>query len=538
MKKQCIAAVQAAAESVGRERLTDAELRGIDDRLSGTMRRLAQTEEGWQGMSRDMRVSLAAERAMEEIRAEAVRKVENAQRQVVATAHTQERIAQLKRAFGDNQTGAVVHDIEQTRQYVNGIKNESMSQLMDLVDAARSGEGAGAGRRLAMWMFDTDNPKMSRDLATEIFRNAEGSTGNKTAQAGAKAYLGVIEGMRERFNAAGGDVRRLDYGYIPQPHDSAKVRGAGDTGAQERWVADTLPRLDRARYVLEDGSRMNDQQVTELLRSAWETIGTEGLNKQEPGAFRGSGGAANRGSDSRQIHFKDADAYLDYMRQYGRGSMYDAVIGHVGGMARNIGVVERYGPNPNAQMRLQMDLAERADGGKQRVFGLRPEQYWSVVNGTAGAADSARLAQIGTDIRNIQTFGKLAGAVLSSVTDLGTYMVTTGYNKLPYWDSLGNIRRAAKSDVQDFMNTHGLIAESMIGDLNRWSGGTLRQNWSGRLANTTMKLSLMNAWTDTLRRGFQLSMMKGLGRMAEKDWGALSEWDRTHMERKGVSEAD
>jgi hypothetical protein len=48
-------------------------------------------------------------------------------------------------------------------------------------------------------------------------------------------------------------------------------------------------------------------------------------------------------------------------------------------------------------------------------------------------------------VRNVQTFGKLAGAVISSITDVGTYAVSTGYNKLPYWDAIANIGKVAAS---------------------------------------------------------------------------------------------
>jgi hypothetical protein len=33
-----------------------------------------------------------------------------------------------------------------------------MGRLMDLIDAVKSGEGATAGRRFAMFLFDADNP--------------------------------------------------------------------------------------------------------------------------------------------------------------------------------------------------------------------------------------------------------------------------------------------------------------------------------------------------------------------------------------------
>jgi len=541
MKRECIEAVQAAAKALGREKpLTAGQLADIDSRISRTMRELARTEEGWQGLTPDQRLGMAAERAMQDVQAEAARKVRNAELQIVKTAAVEQRIAEALKTFeGDKRAHALVRDIDETSSTIQGIKMEAMGNLVRLMDAVKSGEGAGAGRRIAMFLFDADNPHMRGDLAAEIFGNADGRTGNKVAQEGAKAWLKVIEDLRQRFNNAGGDVGRLDYGYLPQPHDAALVRAAG----REAWVAKMLPLLDRGRYVDEAGARLGDAEVSRILSGIWETIATDGLNKMEPGAGGSSGARANRGSERRELHFKDSDAFLSYVQEFGAGSMYDAMVGHVGRMARDIGLVERYGPNPNAQMRLQFDLAAKADGVKAdnlpRSFGMRPQTYWDSINGSASSPASARLAQIGTDARNVQTFGKLAGAVISSVTDVGTFMVTTGYNKLSYWDAFANVgRTAASKDTRDFLTTHGIIAESMIGDMNRWTGDNIRQTWSGRLAQSTLKLSLMNAWTDTLRRGFSLTMMQGLARLSKTEWGKLGEWDRSHLERKGITEAD
>ncbi len=539
MKPDCAAAVQAVAKTLGRKPLTDAQIKAVDDRISAAMRQLARTDPEWQSLSRDQRVMAASEKAMADIAAEATRKVENAQRQILKTAATEARIAETRAQMKQDRSKALVNDIDTTGHYVEGIKREAMGNLVNLMEAAKTGEGAGFGRRVLMFLFDADNPRMTRDLSTEIFRNGDGSTGNKVATEGAKAYLKTIETLRQRFNSAGGDVGRLEYGYIPQPHDAAKVRGDGQAGARQSWVDKILPLLDRGRYVMEDGARMGEADVRALLGKAWETISSDGANKREPGAFMGGGAKANAGSESRQIHFKDAESYLTYMQQFGTGSMYDAVIGHVGRMARDIGLIERYGPNPNAQMRLQFDLADRADGGIKRDFGLRPQSYWDQLNGTAGTPQSAKLAQIGTDMRNIQTFGKLGAAVISSITDMGTFITTTGYNKLSYWDAFANYGKGIVSkDTRDFMTAHGIIAESMIGDMNRWTGDNIRQTWSGRLANSTLKLSLMNAWTDTLRRAFSLTMMQGMARLSKTEWGKLGEWDRTLMERRGITADD
>lgn len=536
MKPQCIQAVQAAA---GRA-LTQSEIKKIDDRIAATMRNMARKDPAaWRGMSADQRVIDASRQAMQDIQAEAALKVLRAQLQIVKTAAMEARVGDLMTSYAVGRNKALVKELEQTDAYVEGIKRESMSGLVDLLDAVDSREGAGAGRRALMFLFDAENPQMSADLAREIFRNADGSTGNQLAQKGAKAWLESIEQMRQRFNAGGGDVGQLDYGYLPQPHDQGRVRGAGDAAARDKWVQEILPLLDRQRYLTEDGALMRDADLVGVLNSAWDTLATGGLNKMEPGKGGGTGAKANAGSQSRQIHFKDADAYLDYMSRYGGGSMYDAMLGHIGGLSRDIGLVERYGPNPSQQMRLQFDLAKQKDVGVERSFGVTPQSYWDIVSGKTGMAENGNLAQIAQDARNIQVFGKLAGAVLSSITDVGTYFVTTGFNKLSYWEALKNIGKlATDGDTRDFLTMHGVIADSMVSNLNRWSGDNIKNNWSGRLANSTMKLSLMNAWTDTLRRAFSMTMMNGLARMSKTDWAGLSEWDRSHLVRKGISEAD
>ena len=531
MNPKCISQVSRAA---GRA-LTQAEIKGLDDRMNQTMRMLArQDPAGWGAKSPDTRVMEAAAVAMKDMQAQAARKAENAQKQIIKTIETTTRISTLKDNLGSGSSRALVEDLNNTQLYVDGIKKQYTGGLMDLIEAAASGQGATAGRRVLQFLWDAENPVMTRDLVAEIFAQGAGKTGNQIAQAGAKAWLQTIEAMRGRFNDAGGDVGKLDYGYLPQPHDSARVRGAG----ADAWAAATLPKLDRTRYLHDDGRLMNDAEVTGMLRSAWETLATDGLSKTEPGTFKGTGARANAGSDSRVLHFKDGESYLSYNAQFGLGGMYDGMIAHIGGMARDIGLVERMGPNPANQFRLQLDLAERADQGIKRSFGNKPQAYWDILSGQTGAPESARIAALGQHARNIQTFGKLAGAVISSITDLGTMVVTAGYNKLPYWDLLKNTMTAGGKDAKEFANTHGMIAESMISDLNRWQGENIANNWSGRLANGTMKLSLMNAWTDTVRRGFGLTMQAGLGKLSKTEWGKLTEWDRAHLERKGITRED
>jgi hypothetical protein len=439
---------QAINQAAGRD-LTEAQLRDIEGRIRRTAQQLARADLAqWRTLTPDQRTLAAAKQAMADMRGEAAKKLERAQLQILKTAETEDRITTLMRVHKEGRNKAVVRDLRHTENMVHSEHRQAMSELLSLIDAAKSGEGASAGRRVAMWLFDVQNPKMSLDMAREIYGQANGATGNKLAQQAARVYLDMAENARTRFNAGGGDVGKLDYGYLPQPHDQVRILKAGQTA----WVEKNLNRFDRNRFLNEDGSLMTDDQVRDVLRASWETLSSGGANKLQPGQFRGDGARANRGGAHRELHFRDADAYIDYLREFGDGTMYDAISGHVARMARDITLVERYGPNPAHQMRVQLDLAEKADGGVKRSLGMEPESYWSVVSGAAQSAKHARLAQIAQGVRNVEVVGKLQGAMLSSITDLPSYFVSTGYNKLGYWNGLKNIALANTPAAKQFLN--------------------------------------------------------------------------------------
>ena len=537
MHADCIKKVQAAA---GGRKLSEAKIQAIDDAISGKMRELARLDpEGWQAKSRDQRITEAATAAMQYIQTEAARKEMLAGMQAIKSAETATRIADMKRVSAQKvtQSQALDREIETSQNYVHAVHDDAISTLGDMLDAAGNKDGTGLLRNLGMRIFNLDNPAMTADVVREVFKGADGSTGNRVAQAGARAWLDTIERMRMRFNAAGGDVGRLDYGYLGQAVDSVRVRGV----TADQFAEKIVPLLDRRRYLNEDGSMMTTQQIAAIVKASHETLASDGANKTEPGQFKGAGARANRGSESRVLHFKDGDAWMAYMGEFGEGSLYDSMMGHVGAMARNIGLVERYGPNPDQTFRVQADIAERADGRgtvANRSWGNTPQARWDILTGKTSSPENAIVAQVGQDVRNIQTAAKLGSAVVTSLTDVGTIAATLHYDRLPYFDMLKNLGRNLDKDHRAFLKAHGVIAESLTSTMNRWTGDHMTNGLTGKVANSVMKLSFMNAWTDGLRNAFSATMMQGFAKKVGKDWSKLDEWDRFLMGRKGITEED
>lgn len=514
MRAECIDAVE---QAIGRN-ITQAERVGIEARVSAAMRQEAKgNPAAFRAMGKDARLAQAADRAANELVAEAIKKRQRVARQILAVQRLEVRKADAK-AAGKSQARGLFDALEQVDRDRKGIERDAFGSLVEALDAVHS-------RYLGL----VEDPRTARAFIQEIFGVDSGSA---IAKKGAQAWIDVSESLRARFNDAGGDVGKLGYGYIPQPHDGAAVLKAG----QDAWVQDTLPLLDRSQYARPDGTMMDDADLTEFLRNAWETISTDGANKIEPGKATSGGMLAKRHGAHRAIHFAGPDQYLAYMNQYGKRGVMASMQSHIGAMARDIAMVENLGPNPRAAFKVARDGLLK-DGASTRVFGglFDVQSAFEQASGTYDHPASATMASVAQGARNLQVASKLGGAVLSSVTDMATLAVTSGFHRLPAWDVASNLVRSFGSESAEFANRAGLMADSIISDMNRWAEGNIGPGYTSKLANATMKLSLMNAWTDSTRRAFGLSLMGSLGKLTRQPWSALDDVARARFERAGIT---
>lgn len=543
---KCAARLAAAAGKP----LSAGKLRAIETEFDATMRELARRDPArWRSLSRDERMAEGAMEAMKQVAADAALKEYRATLQALRTSEVMERSAAQSKVRSASVSQGYAHDLVHTDRHISAVRDEALSGLADFLKAAESRDGTGALQGLAMRLFTLDNPEMTSAIVREVFRGADGSSGSKAAQAGARAWLDTIEAMRVRFNMAGGNIGKLTYGYLTQRHDSFKIDKAGADAWADFVLQGNL--LDRKQYVDTDGSILGDAQMREMLVAAHKTLASDGGNKMEPGQFAGDSastdaGRSNRGSDHRVLHFKDGDAWMEYMKAYGEGSLYDSMLAHIGAMARDIGLTERMGPNPMQSHRVMVDLAEAADKHKgftaQRSFGGRPDNYFRILTGEAGVPDSEKFAHVAQEVRAAETAAKLGSTLFTAMGgDVGTTMAWLHYNKLPYLDMLANIRKVSglrRGEVQDTLISHNIINESISRGMNRFMGDNLAHGLFSNLASATMKMTWVNAWTDMLHEASQLTLAGGVARAAKKEWAQLHEYDRMLYQRAGINEAD
>ncbi len=535
MREQCIQAVNSA---LGRE-LSQAELAAIESRIMRHMRQLAAKDrEAWLALTQEQRFQEAAKNAAREFEAEQAKKAQRLALQILANARINEHLSRFAGDKLDGLARVIAFHADGKSQFLsiestaNAIEADALRQMIDTLEASNP---------KFFGLFE--NTQGVNALIHELFGE---DSGNIEAKAGAREYHKVAEALRVRFNRAGGDIGKLEDWAIPQHHAQMKVAQAG----ADKWIADIMPYLDRNRYVREDGLRMNDAELNQFLRFAWESIATGGVNKLEPGRPSGIGMRANRGNASRQIHFANADAYLAYQRSYGERSAYEVMVSHIRGIARDIALVETLGPNPNHAFQLFRDTAVKeamlkdpTRAGKIQKQAVNVENLYNLVSGRTLPVASQWLAKSFDTLRSWLVASRLGSAVISSFSDEATLYLTAHVNQLPMLRVFANELAAlnpANTQERRLANLAGLALNSIVSDLNRFGQEGLGSSFSSKLSNTVIRASGLQAITEARRRAFGITQMGHIGAIVREAQTLLDlhPQDRQILTAKGITELD
>lgn len=361
------------------------------------------------------------------------------------------------------------------------------------------------------------------DIVRELFK--PGSSGSAAARELADAWSKAAEYLRSRYNAAGGQIGKLEDWGLPQSHNSRAVRAAGFTAWRDELLGGPgrPGLLDRGKMIdRRTGQPFTDEALETALRDVFETIRTDGWAAIKPGAAGGKM-LANQRAEHRFLHFRDADAWLAYNAKFGDNDPFSAMMGHVEGMSRDIALMEILGPNPAATVRWLKDTLQKAaaevgdDKGKAasaaKAGAHQVEQLYGEITGALRRPVSDRIALGFSAFRSVQTAAKLGSATLSAITDVAFGAVTRGFNGLPVRKMLTNYVKQlnpASAEDRKFAVRAGLIAEEwahLTASQQRFLGEELTGEWARRLAGGVLKASGLNAWTQAGRWAFGMEFL-------------------------------
>lgn len=553
MRDDCQFAVE---DALGRP-LRVGEAKGIEDQVSLQMRLLARKDpQAWSALSSAERFHQGAEAAAAAIIGDLKLKQQRVRLQIAAHDRIENALNEAFEQLPDKaKPGDMLHAVSQVLAF--DAKAKGMRSVETNATAVQS---EALGRLMPLWnsvkgfagLFE--NAKGVSDLVHELFGE---DSGNAAAKGGAKAWAQVTDELRDRANAAGGDIGKLDEWRYPQSHSQPRIATAG----LDKWSADIFPLLDRDKYLRTDGSRMSDDAVHEFLRNAYDSIITDGQNKVEPGKGRpGGSSVANRQSASRQIFFKDADSYMTYQGQYGDRNLWSTLTGHIRSISRDIALMETLGPNSEQTFRYfndrtRLDELRSQPAGKAKIDKASKfnEALFDYVAGKREVVNQ-KVADVGQSFRNFETATKLGKVAITALGDEAGMSATAFANRVPWSETFSRemtyLNPSNGADRATAAHA-GLGINGAIGGLNRFgqeemqlSGGEGAaagvRNFTSKLATGVMHASGAEAMWDTRRRALGSVLMSYLGKWTREvpNFSDINVQDHGMLATKGVTDTD
>jgi len=540
MKEQC---KQAVAKALGKAALNQQEATDIENRIKDAMRSLAKKDiQKWRNLSDADKLTEAGKQVAIDIQEQLKRKHKIAAQDILSqnknlalldhpTLSASEVVDRMVAPHGD------MSGIQSLDSKARGIAAIYRGDLVEFYTNVKGGLG-----------IFTD-----KDLVQKIVRERfNDSTGDVLAKQISDKMGEVFEGMRQRFNRSGGDIGKLDDWGLPQTHNLEKIAVAG----KQTWVDKAEGLIDTSKYVHEDGSYYSQQQIRELLEYSFDTLTSNGANKTEIGrqSFGGNSKVTSRHSESRVLHFKDADAWMEYQSEYGGMQFVDLVEAHISGLSKDIALAENLGSNPKGSMKILMDAAEKKDWlnglnadatGKSRK---RAQMMFDEFMGQ-NTPQSQILANGFLAYRSMNVASMLGGTTLSSITDQAMIAKTASVHNIAYRKTFGELIKhlnPANKEDRKLAHSLGLATQEMLGSIARWADDGLTSvhgkseaiaRSSSSLATQVLRVSGLNALTAASKVGFTKILMDKYGTLTRtKNWSDLDALDRELLEGTGLSE--
>ncbi|MFX5550028.1 hypothetical protein ABTD75_15105 [Acinetobacter baumannii] len=541
MKEQC---KQAVAKALGKQSLTAQEATDIEARINETMRNLARKDiNNWRNLSDAEKLSEAAKQVAIDIQEQLKRKHKIAAQDILKQSQniaaldhgklsSMEVIDRMVAAHGD------MSGIQSIDSKARGIAAIYRGELVDFYTNIKGGLG-----------IFTD-----QELVQKIVRERFGeNTGDALAKKISDKMGDVFETMRDRFNRNGGDIGKLDNWGLPQTHNLEKIAKAG----KEAWVNKAESLIDTRQYVHENGDYYSQQEIRSLLEYTYDTLSSDGANKIEVGRQATGGGTSkvtNRHGESRVLHFKDAESWLEYQSEFGGMQFVDLVEAHINGLSKDIAMVENLGSNPKTALKILMDAAAKKDWEKgieenqTKSSRKRAQVMFDEFSG-GNSPQSQVLANLGLAYRSMNVASMLGGTTIASLADQATIAKNASVHNVSYRKAFGGLieqlNPANKAD-RELAHSLGLATEEMLGSIARWSddGLTSTHGMTAKLARISsgvatqvMRVSFLNALTSASKVGFTKLLMEKYGRLSRsKAWNDLDAQDRELLSNTGLDE--
>lgn len=356
-------------------------------------------------------------------------------------------------------------------------------------------------------------------------KNPKGVEAPKQAKRIAEIVHNTMEALRIQQNKYGANIRSLDGFYGVQYHNAWKIRGQG----YSRWKADVINLLDFERMgVLDD-------EIDDFLKSAYSSITKEGSQHQFGGLD-----VARKLSESRQLHFKQADGWIEYNSKYGNNNYFESIAFTIDRSARDLTLLKNFGTNPKAMFEktlASMDGLSSYDQGLLR-------NIFNEIDGTTAIPVNPRYATVGAVIRGLEIMSKLGSAIFSYTVDVPIKAIALQKAGMGVFDSY----KTAYSDVLRpyspeerilIADAVGVGTEGVIGALgNSFFSIDNVPGMASKATRLFFKLNLQDWWTNKAKMGTSIALSHLHGRYKNTKFDALPDDMKNDFRKYGIGEQE
>ena len=464
----------------------------------------------------------------------------NSHRNTKGEADVAEAAVDMLEHFGT----ARFDSVEGRRKAIIGMAHARMDELL-----SHFRRSAIAGDKMRHNKAQLDN------VAREAFGE---NTGDAASKHFAEVWESTHEWLRQRFNAAGGAIGKLERWGLPQHHDARALRKVG----LEPWKAAIRPLLDitRMKHPL-TGQTVDAADLDDILTGIWTNIATEGWATRDPVRQTfGKGALANQRAEHRFLVFRDADSWLAYQRDFGGGGdVFAAMMGHINMMAKDIAAMEVLGPNPSGTIEwlkqaIQKQAMEKAAGRPNRLAGppdkaldraraaqKNIDKLWGAIRGSLETPVNGKWASGLSATRGLITASILGSAALSSISDIGTTMVARQFAGIGARGAFADLVKAMGKQTRHEAVASGLILDEAMHVFHaqaRYVGTIDGPGWSSFIADRVLTYSGLTPWTQAGRHAFGLAFMRTAAEHAGKGFNDLPPLLKQTFARYGIGDRD
>lgn len=333
------------------------------------------------------------------------------------------------------------------------------------------------------------------------------------------------ESARVNANRAGAMIGKLDSYITKQSHDPLRIRAAG----KEDWIAKIIPRLSDDTF--------QGRDPYEFMSATYDGLasGVHFKSTGSPaGAFTGPRNISKQVSQERVLHFRSAEDWSAYNREFGMGNIRESVIGSLSQLGESTALMKRLGTNPEANWNQVLDsFAKDLKGSPEKMKAFDDarkrmlKNRFMEVDGTTRIPVDGDFARYGSIARAWVNMTSLGASIASSVTDIPVAASELRYQGKSMLSGmgelLGGLVRGRKSvEERQVLSMISVYMEGMRGaTTNRFSVDDTLPGQVSKWQNLYFRMNLQSWWTDTHRASSGLSMSNYLAANSDKAFDSL-----------------